>query len=353
MLSVTALYEYGINNRPHGSSYIRNLLPLSHPSVASGLNVDFSTVFRPCDVLLIDRTWTPYVAPELVEQLVRQARKAGSKIVFSLDDDLLEANAYFPFRRIFSDAQVSSVRYLASRADHVITSTDPLRKRLSTLNPSISVIQNHLDEQLFPSSLPERQPGDRVTIGYMGTSSHEADLLSILEPLRALLSRHRNRVSLELVGVVNEFQMKAMFGDLPVSLKTTPTECVEYPDFVKWMRTELKWDVGLAPLDDTPFTACKSDIKWLDYAFLGIPGIFSRTPAYRDSITDGETGLLVDATPSAWYNALSTMVEDDNLRARIRKAAFKTVHQERSLALNACQWVEALKTAVSRRRGVS
>ena len=98
MLSVTALYEYGINNRPHGSSYIRNLLPLSHPSVAPLLNVEFSTQFRPCDVLLIDRTWTPYVAPELVEQLVRQARRAGSKIVFSLDDDLIDANAYFPFR---------------------------------------------------------------------------------------------------------------------------------------------------------------------------------------------------------------------------------------------------------------
>ena len=347
MLSVTSLYEYGINNRPHGSSYIRNLLPLSHPSVSSRVNVEFSTEFRPCDALLIDRTWTPYVAPELVEQLVQKARRAGSRIVFSLDDDLIDANAYFPFRRIFSDAQVTSVRYLASRADHIVTSTYPLQKRLSALNPSISVIQNHLDEQLFPSTLPEEPPGDNVTIGYMGTASHEADLLGILEPLRALLSRNRNRISLELVGVVDEFRMKAMFGNLPVTLRTPPRECVEYPDFVKWMRTSLAWDIGLAPLDDTPFTACKSDIKWLDYAFLGIPGIFSRTPAYQDSVTDGETGLLVDATPQAWYDALLNMTEDVALRGRIRKTAFETVCETRSLAHNAHQWVEILKKASS------
>ncbi len=344
MLTVTALYEYGINGRPHGSSYIRTLLPLRHPSVTSDLQVDFATEFRPADVLLVDRTWTPYVAPELVQQLVQKARRTGTRVVFSLDDDLIDANAYFPFRRIFTEAQVSSVRYLAAHADHVITSTLPLRDRLRTLNPSISVIPNHLDEQLFADALPTSSSEEHMTIGYMGTASHEADLLCILEPLRALLSRYRKRVSLELVGVVDEFRMKAMFGNLPVTLKTVPKECVEYPDFVKWMRTELRWDIGLAPLDNTPFTGCKSDIKWLDYAFLGIPGIFSRIPAYQDSVTDGETGLLVHATPRAWYNALLNMTEDVGLRERIRKTAFETVHQKRSLAHNAHQWVETLET---------
>jgi hypothetical protein len=179
----------------------------------------------------------------------------------------------------------------------------------------------------------------------MGTASHEADLLCILEPLRALLSRYHGRVSLELVGVVDEFRMKAMFGTLPVTLKTVPKECVEYPDFVKWMRTELRWDIGLAPLDNTPFTGCKSDIKWLDYAFLGIPGVFSRVPAYAGSIRSGETGLLVDASPEAWYGALISMVEKRSIREQIRSAAFNAVREQRSLARNACTWLETLKKA--------
>ena len=341
MLNVVALYEHGINGRPHGSSYIRTLLPLDHPSLKGHVHADFNTDFRAGDILLIDRTWTPYIAPELAEQIVRQARRGGAKLVYSLDDNLMDVNAYFPFRKVFTDEQVASVRYLASRADHIITSTVPLQQRLRALNPHVSVIPNFLDERLFSQHLPAQPVRDRVVLGYMGTASHESDLLSILEPLRSLLSRYRKQVSLELVGIIDPFRKKAMFGDLPVTVRTVPAKAVEYPDFVQWMRETLHWDIGLAPLEDTPFTACKSDIKWLDYSLLGIPGLFSRAPAYCDSVADEVDGLLVDSSTGDWYRTLERMVADQVLRSRIRTQAFETVQSTRTLKHNACQWLEA------------
>jgi hypothetical protein len=201
MLNVVALYEHGENTRPHGSSYIRMLLPLHHPSVAGDLHVQFETGYRPADILLIDRTWTPHITRELAEQVVRFAKRDGTRLVYSLDDNLMDVN-HSPYGRVFSDDQLDSVRYMASRADHVVVSTEPLQRRMRALNPNVSVIANHLDERLFPGLLPEISPADHIVVGYMGTPSHEADLLSILEPLRGLLTRYRDLVSLELVGVI-------------------------------------------------------------------------------------------------------------------------------------------------------
>lgn len=342
MLKIVALYEYATNGRPHGSSYIRTLLPLDHPSLKGMLETDFSTEFRSGDILLIDRTWTPYIAPELAEQVVRQARLANMKIVYSLDDNLMDVNDYFPFRRVFSDEQVASVRCFALNADLVVTSTEPLRKRLKTLNSNLAVIPNYLDEQLFSTELPQCPPNDKIVLGYMGTASHEADLLSILEPLRSLLHRYRDRISLELVGVIDPYRKKAMFGNLPVSVKTVPIECVEYPDFVQWMRDSLQWDIGLAPLENTPFTACKSDIKWLDYSMLGVPAVFSSSEAYDGSVTNNETGLIAD-TIEDWYNALEKMINDTALRKQIREATFKAVKKTRTLEHNARHWYKILK----------
>ena len=347
MLDVVALYEHGHNTRPHGSSYIRMLLPLTHPSLVEQLHVQFETNYRPADILLIDRTWSPHISPELAEQIVRFARRDGTRLVYSLDDNLMDAN-HSPYRRVFSDAQLGSVRYLASRADHVVVSTLPLMQRMRALNPHLSVIPNYLDERLFSTTLPPAPSADRLVIGYMGTPSHEADLLSILEPLRRLLTRYRDRVSLELVGVIDPCRKEAMFGDLPVTLRAVPSDSVEYPGFVKWMRESLRWDIGIAPLEDTTFTACKSDIKWLDYSLLGIPGVFSRVPAYRDSVDDRRTGLLVDSCPEAWYRALVSLVEDSRMRSDIRTHAFDTVMGRRTLRHGAAQWLETLEEIHSR-----
>jgi len=342
MLNIVALYEHATNGRPHGSSYIRTMLPLDHPSIKSELQTDFSTEFRGGDILLIERTWTPYIAHELAEQTVRQARRSGMKLVYALDDNLMDVNDYFPFRRVFSDAQVASVRYFASHADHVIVSTEPLKKRMLSINANVTVIPNYLDEQLFAKDLPQKEDHDKIVLGYMGTASHEADLLSILEPLRSLLHRYRDTISLELVGVIDPFKKKAMFGDLPVSVKTVPIERVEYPNFVKWMRDSLQWDIGLAPLENSPFTACKSDIKWLDYSMLGIPAVFSRSEAYSSSVTNNETGLIADSIDD-WYNALIKMIDDAVLRKQIRECTFKTVKKTRTLEHNADQWLNILK----------
>ena len=56
------------------------------------------------------------------------------------------------------------------------------------------------------------------------------------------------------------------------------------------------WDVAVAPLHDTAFNRCKSDLKFLEYAALGLPGIYSDVVPYKHAVRHEETGLLTENT---------------------------------------------------------
>jgi glycosyltransferase involved in cell wall biosynthesis len=112
------------------------------------------------------------------------------------------------------------------------------------------------------------------------------------------------------------------------------------------MRQHLRWDVAIAPLADDAFTRGKSDLKYLDYGALGIPGVFSDVGAYRGTVRHRETGLLAANESEAWAEALEEIVNDGALRARLAAAATRNVHEHRMLRTNATRWCDAIGTIV-------
>jgi glycosyltransferase involved in cell wall biosynthesis len=125
-----------------------------------------------------------------------------------------------------------------------------------------------------------------------------------------------------------------------------PAVDADYPNFIPWMKKNLNWDIGIAPLEDTVFTRSKSDIKFLDYSALGIPGIYSRVPSYTGTVRHMETGWLAENTPDAWIEALETLVSDVALRTNLAQAAQDYVFSQRTLQHSAYLWQEAIKSIV-------
>jgi glycosyltransferase involved in cell wall biosynthesis len=109
-----------------------------------------------------------------------------------------------------------------------------------------------------------------------------------------------------------------------------------------WLTHRLRWDIALAPLADTPFNACKSDLKHLDYAAMGAAGIYSAVPAYT-SVKHGETGWLARNDIDSWIEALETLIARPELRQRLARAAADYVYGERVLARQGGAWVGALE----------
>ncbi|GAB6041088.1 glycosyltransferase family protein [Endothiovibrio diazotrophicus] len=345
MMRVHLLFEHDRNGDPHGCSEIRLLRPLRHPSLQGQLTVSAATDLpdETVDLVVVERMWHDGFGMDAAESLLRRVDERGAALVYTLDDNLLDHHLGQPWRGGPGEEQRMAMRLLAREAAGVIVSTHPLGERMRRLNPRVEVVENALDEQLFvPRSRPATVDGEPLTVGYMGTFSHQQDLMMVLQPLREVLRRHQGKVRFQMLGVSVDPALAELFAGLPFELLDN-REFYRYPDFVAWAGRNLAWDLGIAPLEATPLNRCKSDIKYLDYALLGIPGIYSKGPAYGSSVAHRETGWLVAEEPEAWAEMLEEAVAQPQLRGSIAERAASSVRATRTLAVSAGNWLKALR----------
>ncbi len=71
-------------------------------------------------------------------------------------------------------------------------------------------------------------------------------------------------------------------------------------------------DVGLMPLDDSPFSQGKCGLKILQYHAAGLPVVCSPVGANRDMMAERETGLFA-RTPEEWEERISRLLSDPEL----------------------------------------
>ena len=311
---VHILYEYGTNYRPYSSAFLRLIRPFSHPHTQACIDTTFDIDYRgePCDLVIIDRLVRPDVTLELIQELVDRIRKSGAKPVYALDDnfyDLARENPDWGSKDF-----LPIVTFLLHQADAVLVTATALRQRLLEYNQNIYVLPNQLDERLLvmrhPTSNQSRIDQDRIVIGYMGTFTHDEDFMMILPALKSIHQRYPGRIELQVIGVVNKEETKKELQALPVRYVYPRPEEHEYPLFMLWYSSHVHWDIAIAPLQNTPFNRCKSDIKFLDYAAIGAAGIFSESPVYSNSVHHRQEGWLAENTPEVWEEALETLIQD-------------------------------------------
>ncbi len=338
---------YGPRLTPYGCTFIRLLLPLSHPSVSGSIRLSHGT--EPpdrADVVIVERTWKEGTTVADAERLVALLRRKRIPVLYALDDDLLDLDP-----RDVSSAAVAEeihrvVAFLAREAAGVLVSTCALAERMQPLNAHIAVVPNHLDERLFGKP-PAREERQILTIGYMGTHTHERDLRTVLRGLRELMGERAGRVRLEFAGGTADNGFLTLFAGLNFKSLDRGDED-DYPHFVPWMRRNLDWDVAIAPLEDSRFHRCKSDIKFLDYALLGVPAVYSAVGPYLETVEDRVTGLVVPTTPDSFRDALGELLDDSALRRSIAGDARQKVLASRTLETGAHLWPEAIEGLLSR-----
>jgi len=335
---VHILYEYGIDTRPHTPSYLRFIRPFTHPTIAEQVETTFGWDYQdqPVDLVILERLWRPDVSLPLVEKLLERIHQAGARFVYALDDsffDLARENKGWPHPGL-----LPIIEFCLRQAHAVIVTTPVLKARLDSYNPNILILPHALDERLLVRRFAS--PGEHLlTIGYMGTPTHDNDLQLVLPAIRNVCRHHTGRVQFQIIGAVRNEGTKKLLADLPIHYIPLDPRETEYPLFMLWFSANTRWDIAIAPLRDTPFNQCKSDIKFLDYAAIGAAGIFSRCPAYSTSVQHQENGWLAANSPEAWEEALETLIVDPNLRWQLSSQANSYLYTERTLAQRAPDWV--------------
>jgi glycosyltransferase involved in cell wall biosynthesis len=273
--------------------------------------------------------------PELIQQF---ARGEGIPLLAHLDDDLFEIpETHGPerLRHYHDPVRQSNLRQAMGGCDLLYASTPALADRVIARGLRLPVVGGAISSATAPlpdATRPPR-PAGQETIGYMGTQGHEADLELALPALLGLLAS-RPGLRIEIFGAVG---VPAALARHPERVRHIRAQA-DYDAFLSTL-AGLAWDVGLAPLRDTPFNACKTDTKWVEYAAAGIPAVVSDRPVYRHAAEGGAAMLVSD---QGWREVLTGLVESPAGRASLRQRARARLEAEYSPARLEAQLLEIL-----------
>jgi hypothetical protein len=230
-------------------------------------------------------------------------------------------------------SRVPIVERLVRAADVVRTSTEPLAARMAGMAARVRVVENALDERIWRRECRAREDDyGPVRILCMGTATHDADFEVVRPALEDIHRLFGDQIRIDLVGFVSSVVPPDWIRRLAPSRHASRS----YPGFVHWLHGAGPWDIGLAPLADTPFNGCKSAIKVMDYTALGLAVLASDVPAYR-GVPGGET---VENTTAAWGEALSLMIRDRVARRRLAARGGEWLRASGTLAARSEVWRE-------------
>lgn len=313
---------------PISAAFIRLTLPLTHPAARPTLDAailswsELETSSEPFDGVLVQRTAVP---GDRADAFVQFCSRNDLPYMLDIDDDLLAIDAAHSEADHYGKEKIG-LETLLRGAARTTVSTPVLATRYESLNGSVAMVPNALDEKLWFA------PSDRITgrtrdydglgLFYMGTDTHSGDLRFLKEALEQLHgARGRPDIRLFVIGGEPAAAGQDWYTRIDVPLDN---RC--YPEFVAWLRSYRGYfDIALAPLTGTPFNEAKSHLKYLEYTALGLPGVYADLPAYNGTIRHRETGLLAGTTPEEWATAIGEIAKSEPLRADIAAAAREDV----------------------------
>ena len=282
------------------------------------------------DVIVLYRL--PMSGP--IRELIESAAEAGKPVIFDTDDLVFEPELTVWHRAVRDLSPADQVqhlngvrRYLMTlmAADAVMVATPVLAELARKRGKLALVHRNALGkemEQLAEQLSLERgsDPGKKIVVGYgSGTATHDVDFQEAA-PALARLFEHYPEMELWIAGPLNLPATLDRYGDR--------IRRIAVSGWQDWFRLMKKMDIALAPLElNNVFCEAKSEIKFVEAGALGVPVVASRVAPYCAAITNGVNGSLA-SNEEEWVTALSALIEDRGLRARIGKAAELTVREK-------------------------
>jgi glycosyltransferase involved in cell wall biosynthesis len=257
------------------------------------------------------------------EQWRALARKPDRSygLVYEIDDDVWRLKDTNPARTDFEGEVGESVRRNIEMADAVTVTNNRLAEVVSAYNKNVFVLPNCIDQAQIRREIT---PNERLTVGWAGASGHDKDFQSVQRELKTFFRRNP-QVDTHFVGVNHGPDIGR-----PDSRYTGWTKnLTEY-------LAKIDFDLGIAPLAYHAFNRSKSDLRFLEYASLGIPVVASDFGPYSESIEHGVTSFLV-RHPHEWNKYLRQLVLDDELRQEVGRNA-RDWAATRTIQANSWRW---------------
>ena len=264
------------------------------------------------DIVLLGRldSWYEY-------QLTKLLHESGRYLIYIIDDDLLNIPPEISSAAYYGQKEIQGyIRGMMEMSDAIL-SPSPLLLEKYAVNGKLPI---QIEEPAIdPVPYKPHDPNKPVKIGFAGSIDRTGDIENILKD--ALLQIKRE------YGERVEFEF---FGAIPSFAKELDARCIPYCDsYDEYRRTlnSLEWDIGLAPMPDTPFHACKHYNKFVEYAAAGAVGVFSDVMPYSRLKEKNMPCYFCENNSRAWHDLICNLVvhsaEREMQRAHNRHIALR------------------------------
>ncbi|MCD9047151.1 glycosyltransferase family 4 protein [Luteimonas sp. MHLX1A] len=279
------------------------------------------------DLVWIEKEALPWL-PASVE------RKLLEGVPYAMDfDDAIFHNYDLHRRRWVRRLLGDRIDRLMAGTSLVVAGNRYLAERAAKAGaPKVEVVPTVIDLERYPPVSLRREPDHIPRIVWVGSSTTTQYLQDLAAPLRMLSARHSFK--LRVIGP----------GDIDM-----PGVDVERMDWTEESEVASiqQCDIGVMPLQDTPWELGKCGYKLIQYMACGLPVVASRVGANIDIVREGKNGFLA-SDAEEWIVLLERLLVDAPLRHRLGATGRQRVEQEFSLQSQAGRLAGLLKQAALR-----
>ena len=282
------------------------------------------------DVIVLGRT-----ASWFLLRITELAKKRGKRLAYILDDDLLHVPEGMNSSRYYRSSVIRG--HIATQIERcdVILSPNP-RLLGKVMQPHQTGVLMEEPAVILRDRAARRRKDGAVVIGFAGGLDRVGDLETMLgNTLLRVKQRFGDRVRFEFFGAVPSFAGKLDAVSLP--------HCDSYEEYRRRLNMR-EWDIGLAPMPETDFHACKHYNKFCEYAASGIAGLFSEVYPYTRIPRD--QGFFAKNTEEDWERQLVWMIDHPEDVHRMGETVLETAGSTLSVSTAADQmernWPELL-----------
>lgn len=338
-----------------GCGYYRIQLPSKFLNKVKDVHVKIATQYANKDIDWADLVVLQKQTNQKALPFIQYAKQRGKKIITEVDDDYFNIPVWNPSYKHYHNKGQDLINFYRM-SDAIVCSTPYLAEELSKYNPKTYALPNSLDIKAMDRLLNmedterskhtqylsvdqktvtleearERMKGKTV-IGWGGSPTHLRDLEQATEALIKICSENKD-VMVVMMACTTDTLMKKLKPEQLLLVKPVPI--FMYPQVL----ASMEWDIGICPIEDNRFNRSKSNLKYLEFAINGFSSVCSDVENYAKTITHGVDGLLSKNTTSSWYENLTKLINDAELRKTLADNASKLVRAKFSASENYEMW---------------
>lgn len=263
-----------------------------------------------------------YFGPPILEYLIAKLNKC---IIYDVDDADFSKPAFASgFAARFHDR--NRIAKISKLSKQVIVSVDYLGQYVIKFNSNVTVVPTSIDTSRYTLKNYDRQKNSSIIIGWVGTASG----LIYLKSLEKVFQELSKAYDFEL-KIISSYSIKISDVRVVHRVWTLENEIADLQSI----------DIGIMPLPDTEFERGKGGFKLIQYMGVGVPVVCSPVGVNAEIVTDGTNGYLA-GTEEVWFEKLSLLIEDENLRERLGRKGRESIQDKFTIEANAAKFVEII-----------